>query len=225
MIWNYTNNRPLNSIRELSISPDYFREEFDEWFEQESDKGVYNEDDLQSVRSAIDNVGYNLHDFMLTHAYNMIPNIKLREYFIVYMCLGTSPSSKFILYDTKEFEVLEGVDILYKAKDMRWGSQKSVSNFDIYCRYYFCETEEDIWDIFADGCGDIHKLSSYYYDKDKEKERKALNYILNNENKYLKAATGKGYQTCPQSVKDEIISILKNDFPNNLEANILDKNI
>lgn len=219
MIWNYVNNRPLGSIRKLSISSDSFREDCDEWFELESDRGVYNKIELQSVRSAIENVGYNLHDFMLTHAYNMIPDTKLREYFVVYMCLGTSPSAKFISYNTEEFKGMDdaGVNILYRARDISWGSRNSVSDFDIYCRYYFCETEEDVLDIFADGVGDVRQLSTYYHDQGQDIELKALQYVYGAENKYLKYTTGKSFYTCPQSVRDEILSVLKDYFLDGLD--------
>jgi hypothetical protein len=219
MIWNYTNNRPLGPIRELSISPESFRKEFDEWFNYEFDRNVFNEDDLQSIRSTLESVSYNLHNFMLTHAYNMISDAKLREYFVVYMCLGNSPSMKFIPYNTDEFKGMDdaGVDILYRARDMRWGSQGSVSDFDIYCRYYFCETEEDVLDIFVDGVGDVRQLSTYYHDQGQDKELKALQYIYGAENKFLKSTTGKSFQTCPQSVKDEILSILKDYFLDDID--------
>lgn len=222
MIWDYTNNRPLGPIRELSISPNSFREEFDEWFEQESERGVYNENDLHSVRSAIESVGYDLHDFMHTHAYNMIPNAKLREYFLVYQCLGNSPSMKFITYDTEEFKTMGDVDILFRARDMYWCNRQSLSDFDIYCRYYFCETEEDMWDVFADGVGNLWELCRYY-DSDKDKKLKTLQYIYGAENKYIKATTGKSHQTCPQSVKDEIVSIIKEDFLNGMDEDFFDE--
>ena len=226
MIWNYTNNRPLGTKRELKVSPDSLRKDLEEWIEQESKRGVYHTEGLQSIISALDSVGYNLHDFMLTHAYNMIPDTKLREYFVVYMCLGSSPSMKFIPYNTDEFKGMDdaGVDILYKARDMKWGSQKSVSDFDIYCRYYFCEAEEDVLDIFADGVGDIRQLATYYYDQDKNKELNALQYIYGAENKFLKATTGKLYQTCPQSVKDEIVSILKDHFLDGMDDDSYEEN-
>ena len=104
MIWNYTNNRPLSSYRELTVSPVSFRKEVEEWLEQETERGVYNAEGLQSVKSALESVNYNLHEFMLTHAYGMISDTRLREYFLVYQCLGNSPSMKFITYNTEEFK-------------------------------------------------------------------------------------------------------------------------
>lgn len=225
MIWNYAENRPYGSYRELRVDPDSFREEVNEWIEEELKNDTFDVKGLQSVRIALDSVGYDLHEFMLSHAYNVISDAKVKEYFVVYWCLGTSPSAKFVPYNTEDYKGMDdaGVEILYKAKDMRWGSRNSVSDFDILCRYYFCETEEDIWDIFADGVGDLWQLCSYYYDQDKDKELKALQYIYGADKKYLKATIGKSHQTCPQSVKDEIVSILKNDFFDGMDADFFNE--
>lgn len=226
MVWNYIENRPLGSYREVSNKPESFCIDVNKWIEEELDNSTFDSKGLQSVRSALESVGYDLHKFMLSHAYNLISNVKVKEYFVVYWCVGTSPSAKFLPYNTEEYKGMDdaGVDILYRAREMYWGGQKNVLDFDIYCRYYFCETEEDVLDIFADGVGDIRQLATYYYDQDKNKELNALQYIYGAENKFLKATTGKSYQACPQSVKDEIVSILKDHFLDGMDDDSFEDN-
>lgn len=95
---------------------------------------------------------------------------------------------------------------------MNWGQHNTISCFDIYCRYYFCESEEDIWDIFADGIGNLEELINYYRQDDEEKAMKALLYIYSANNKLVAATTGKNYQTIPKTVKEEVVSILRNEY-------------
>lgn len=211
MIWNYQYNRPYDKYRKLTVSPDIIKAEVSQWVCDQKEQGLLDDNGEQCIINSLESVGYNLHDFMLAHAYGMISNASLREYFIVYICLAYSPSHKFIPFNIEEYRLLGDIHILRKANDMNWGHQNNISCFDIYCRYYFCETEEDIWDIFADGIGNIEELYNYYAQADIEKAIKCLLYIYNNENKFIKITTGKSFKTCPVSVKNIIVSLLMED--------------
>lgn len=211
MIWNYAYNRPYDEYRELTVCPEKFKAEVGQWVSEQKEQGLLDADGEQCITNSLESVGYNLHEFMSAHAYNMISNASLREYFIVYMCLAYSPSHKFIPFNMEEYRLMGDINILRKANDMNWGQQKTISCFDIYCRYYFCEEEEDIWDIFADGIGDIEELYSYYAKADVNKAIKSLLYIHDNENKFVKATMGKSFKTCPVSIKDIIVSLLRED--------------
>lgn len=212
MIWNYAYNRPYDEYRELTICPEKFKAEVSQWVSEEKEQGLLDADGEQCITNSLESVGYNLHEFMSAHAYNMISNASLREYFIVYVCLAYSPSHMFIPFNIEEYKLMGDINILRKANDLNWGQGKTVSCFDIYCRYYFCEKEEDIWDIFADGIGNLEELINYYRQDDEEKAMKALLYIYSANNKFVAATTGKNYQTIPKSVKEEVVSILKDDF-------------
>ena len=101
---------------------------------------------------------------------------------------------------------MSDIDILYRAEDFSWGGNEKVSDFDIYCRLFFCESEEDVWDIFADGIGNLEELINYYRLHEEEKAMKALLYIYSANNKFIVATTGKKYQTIPKSfhiIKDD----------------------
>ena len=142
----------------------------------------------------------------------MIKDYRLREYFLVYNCLAYSPSANMILVNTKEYETMGDVNILAKSNDLRWGSQNTVSDSDVYCRLYFCESLQDVLDIFADGQGDVDSLYDYLMWKDEKIALEALLYIYNAENKLMKTVSGESYKTCPESVKKNVVSILKNRF-------------
>ena len=107
---------------------------------------------------------------------------------------------------------MSDIDILYRAEDFSWGGNEKVSDFDIYCRLFFCESEEDVWDIFADGIGNLEELINYYRLHDEEKAMKALLYIYSANNKFIVATTGKIYQTIPKTVKEEVVSILRDRY-------------
>lgn len=226
MIWNYTNNRPFGECRELTISPKLFKAEVEKWVSEQKEQELISAAGEQSLNAALESVGYDLHQFMWNHAYNMISDAKLREYFVVYMCLSYSSSQKIIPYNTVENRLMGDVDILTKSHDMRWGDTTTVSDMDIYCRLYFCETEKDVFDIFADGIGNIDELYSYFVRNDKAKALEALLYIYNNENKFLKETTGKSFKTCPTSVKEKIVSTLIDDYFGGMDDDFFDeKNI
>ena len=212
MIWNYAYNCPYDKYRELTVCPEKFKAEVSQWVSEQKEQGLLDADGEQCITNSLESVRYNLHEFMLAHAYDMITDASLREYFIVYMCLAYSPSHNFIPFNMEEYRQMGDINILRKANDMNWGQHNTISCFDIYCRYYFCESEEDIWDIFADGIGNLEELINYYRQDDEEKAMKALLYIYSANNKFFVATIGKKYQTIPKSVKEEVVSILKDDF-------------
>lgn len=212
MIWNYSMNRPYGECRELTISPDLFKAEVEKWIEEMKEIDFLDAVGEQSIRSSLESVGYDLHQFMLSHSYNMIKDYRLREYFLVYNCLAYSPSANMILVNTEEYETMGDVNILAKSNDLRWGSQNTVSDSDVYCRLYFCESLQDVLDIFADGQGDVDSLYDYLMWKDEKIALEALLYIYNAENKLMKTVSGESYKTCPESVKKNVVSILKNRF-------------
>lgn len=213
MIWNYHTNCPKGDCRELSISPESFKKEIEEWLEENLYSGFLGTTEEQCIRSAMESVGYNLHLFMLSHSYDKISNDRLREYFLIYNCLSHSPSSTLIKINSEEYAEGYDVNMRYKADDMRWGKwgdKSIISDSTVYCRLYFCENEHDIWDIFADGAGDIDSLYDYYayYNENKEKALEAMLYIYNVENKlYPRKESAK-----PESVRKTIANILDGKF-------------
>lgn len=212
MNWNYAYNCPYDKYRELTVCPEKFKAEVSQWVSELKEQGLLDADGEQCITNSLESVGYNLHEFMLAHAYDMITDASLREYFIVYMCLAYSPSHNFIPFNMEEYRQMGDINILRKANDMNWGQHNTISCFDIYCRYYFCESEEDIWDIFADGIGNLEELINYYRQDDEEKAMKALLYIYSANNKLVAATTGKNYQAIPKTVKEEVVSILRNEY-------------
>lgn len=230
MKWNHSNNRPLGKIRDLTISPEDFKLKVEEWLEESKDDGFFDRgsdeiqysDELeQNIKDSLECVKYDLHQYMLTHAYSVIKDPRLRDYFIFYHGLSHSPSKEIIEFDMN-FYPETGVNILTKSDDMRWGGVKTVSNSDIYCRLYFCESEYDIWDIFADGVGDIRSLYDYYQMHDSTKALSAMLYVYNKEENIM----GNCFETCPKSVKEEIESILINQYFDGMYDNFFDeKNI
>ena len=235
MIWDYAYNRPLGKTRDLTINPSEFKSEVEEWLEESKDNVFFDtglneikycEDLEQNIKASLECVKYNLHQFMLSHAYNMIKDTHLREYFIVHHCLSNSPSSRMIEFDL-DFFPETGVNILAKSEDMRWGVMKTVSDADIYCRLYFCESEYDIWDIFADGVGDVKSLYFYYMgEHESDKAFMALRYIYNYEDKFLMAVGHRAHKTCPESVKKGIESILIDYYFDRMDDSFFDeKNI
>ena len=144
MNWNYAYNCPYDKYRELTVCPEKFKAEVSQWVSELKEQGLLDADGEQCITNSLESVGYNLHEFMLAHSYDMITDASLREYFIVYMCLAYSPSHNFIPFNMEEYRQMGDINILRKANDMNWGQHNTISCFDIYCRYYFCESEEDI---------------------------------------------------------------------------------
>lgn len=201
----------------------------EEWLEESKENGFFDvglneikycDDFEQNIKATLDCVKYDLHQFMLSHAYNMIKDAHLREYFIINFCVSNSPSADFIYLDYYYGET--GVNICAKSDDMHWGGMKTVSDSDIYCRLYFCESEDDIWDIFADGVGDIRSLYWHYISNNIKKVLSALLYVYNKEESIM----GHYFNTCPESVKKEIESILINQYFDGMYDDFFDeKNI
>lgn len=223
MVWNYVNNRPYGKYRELTISPDSFKAEVEKWIKEMKEIGCLDASGEKNIRSSLQSVGYDLHQFMLSHSYNLITNNRLRDYFLVYNCLANSPSASMIQINTDEYKTMGDVNILAKSNDLRWGNQNKVSESDVYCRLYFCESLQDVLDIFVDGLGDVKSLYDYLMQRDENKALEAILYIYNAENKYIKETTGKSCQTCPHSVKEEIVSIIKEDFLNGMGEGFFDE--
>ena len=223
MVWNYANNRPYGECRELTISPDSFKAEVEKWIEEMKDIGFLDASGEKNIRSSLQSVGYDLHQFMLSHSYNLITDNRLREYFLVYNCLANSPSASMIQINTDDYKTKWDVNILAKSNDLRWGNQRTVSESDVYCRLYFCESLQDVLDIFVDGQGDVKSLYDYLTQKDENRALEAILYIHNAENKYIKETTGKSSHTCPRSVKEEIVSIIKEDFLNGMDEDFFDE--
>ena len=233
MIWNYAYNRPLEQLQRKTINPKFFRIEVGKWLrdmknhwshiesESEEERLAKEKAINQNIRSAMNAVGYDLDKFMLSHAYYQIEDSYARRCFLFRVCFEHSPSRTFMPHN---FDENEGgnIRIFSKAEDMRWGDRKDVTDADILCRYFFCETEEDIWDIFADGVGDIRDLCHYYTNK--EKAMRMLLYIYDDDDKLLKALTGKTYKVCPNSVKEEIVSILKDEFFDGMRDDFFNEN-
>lgn len=211
MIWNYAYNKPLGSYQVSECDTQKFKEEVNDWIEMETDMGSINATSINSIKAVMEKVNYNVYEFMATHSYNNIGDVQIRENLIMYVCFPWS-SFDFIPINTKENKTMSDIDILYRAEDFSWGGNEKVSDFDIYCRLFFCESEEDVWDIFADGIGNLEELINYYRLHEEEKAMKALLYIYSANNKFIVATTGKKYQTIPKSVKEEVVSILKDDF-------------
>lgn len=223
MVWNYVNNRPYGKCRELTISPDSFKAEVEKWIEEMKDIGFLDIAGEKNIRASLQSVGYDLHQFMLSHSYNLITDNRLREYFLVYNCLSNSPSANMIQINTDEYKTMGDVNILAKPKDLRWGNQDSLSASDVYCRLYFCESLQDVLDIFADGQGDVKSLYDYLLRENENKALEAILYIYKIENKYIKETTGESSKTCPQSVKEEVVSILKEDILAGMNDEFFDK--
>ena len=58
----------------------------------------------------------------------------------------------------------------------------------------------------------MEELINYYRLHDEEKAMKALLYIYSANNKFIVATTGKIYQTIPKTVKEEVVSILRDRY-------------
>ena len=211
MIWNYAYNKPWGSYQVSEYDIQKFKEEVNGWIETETDMGSIDAASINSIKAVMEKVNYNVYEFMATHSYNSIGDVQIRENFILYVCFPWS-SFDFIPINTKENKTMSDIDILYRAEDFSWGGNEKVSDFDIYCRLFFCESEEDVWDIFADGIGNLEELINYYRLHDEEKAMKALLYIYSANNKFVAATTGKNYQTIPNTVKEEVVSILRNEY-------------
>jgi len=211
MIWNYAYNKPWGSYQVSECAIQKFKEEVNGWIETETDMGSIDAASINSIKAVMEKVNYNVYEFMATHSYNSIGDVQIRENFIFYVCFPWSQFD-FIPINTKENKTMSDIDILYRAEDFYWGGNKDVSDFDIYCRLFFCETEEDLWAIFADGIGDIDDLISYYLRNDEDKALSALLYIYWAKNQYIIKTTGKQIISTPRSVKDNVISIFKDRF-------------
>ncbi len=195
-----------------TIDAKLFKEELEKWMQQETDNGFLDEASKRSILSGMEKAGYNLNEYMSTHSYNMIDDVSIREYFVVYMCLPGSSIHNIIPINTESNRTMGDVNILSRNNDCYWGDTKNLSDFDVYCRLFFCESEEDVWDIFADGIGNLEDLINYYRQHDENKAFDALLYIYGANNKFLAATTGKAYRTVPKSVKEEVVLILKDEF-------------
>ena len=209
MIWDYTYNRPLELSYPTEHDSESFRKEVDEWMDNNC---LLDDVSKKSIKSSLEKVGYNLNEYMTSHSYNMIDDAHIREDFIVYMCLPYSSLEKTIPINTENNRLMGDVNILSRTEDFYWGGNKDVPDFDIYCRLFFCETEEDLWAIFADGVGDIDDLISYYLRTDKDNALNALLYIYWAKNQNIEKTIGKQIITTPRSIKDKVISIFKSRF-------------
>lgn len=111
MIWNYAYNCPYDKYRELTVCPEKFKAEVSQWVSEQKEQGLLDVDGEQCITNSLESVGYNLHEFMLAHAYDMIKDASLREYFIVYMCLAYSPSHNFIPFNMEEYRQMGDINI------------------------------------------------------------------------------------------------------------------
>lgn len=209
MIWNYFENRPSH-VRKAQLTPDELKKEVEERLRIAPDYGFYSdaeysEEAERQIRASLESVNYDMNEYMLTHSYNMIEDEDVREGFLIAHFLFKSPSDEMFFFDELE---ISRIDFFTKADDMydNWKiyherrRADEINKFDIYYRLYFCETEKDIWDIFADGVGNIDNMFDYYYSQDDDdKTYKFLMYV------YLSLH-------CPQSVKNKIIDILINVY-------------
>lgn len=216
MIWDYCYNRPLGFVRKAQLTPDELKKEVEErlgiapGYSFYSD-AEYSEEAERQIRASLESVDYDMNEYLQTHSYNMIEDEHVREGFLIAHFLSKSPSDEIFYFDETE---ISRIDILTEAEDKVWGrfdkksGTKRISKFDVYCRLYFCENEQDIWDIFADGVGNIDEMFDYYYynQDDDDKAYEFLMYVYHCKNKFYHR------ETCPQSVKNRIINILINVY-------------
>lgn len=218
MIWDYYDNRPFGHVRKAQFTPDELKKEVEKRLRIAPDYGFYSdaeysEEAERQIRASLESVNYDMNEYMLTHSYNMIEDEDVREGFLIAHFLFKSPSDEILYFDELE---ISRIDILTEADDMNeiWKiyherrRADEINKFDIYYRLYFCETEKDIWDIFADGVGSIDNMFDLYYysQDDDDKAYEFLMYVYHCKHKFYHSVT------CPQSVKNRIIDLLINVY-------------
>lgn len=209
MVWDYFENRPLGHVRKAQLTPDELKKEVEDWLYEMADRNQwrwldyeaeYSEETERQIRASLESVNYDMNEYMLTHSYKMIEDEDVREEFLRLFFLYHSPSGELIyFYDEKRIDFFTKADDMYENWRIYHARRRSdeINKFDIYYRLYFCETEKDIWDIFADGVGSMFDMFYLYYysQDDDDKTYEFLMYV------YLSSH-------CPQSVKNWIVDTL-----------------
>lgn len=129
---------------------------------EEEDNPVYDEGKIigecRPIWLAFKLYDFNLDRFMSEKGYEQIDNEELCIEVLMGVCflLIEQPISRYII------DWLNGyLDFFEKASDIRedW---EDVSDTEILRYLYYCQTDEEIWNLLAEGIGDMPALYKWY---------------------------------------------------------------
>ncbi len=185
MHWNHSEQRPY-FLANYHMPQIMTKEEIDHFvinlvedYYGDSDVDIINLQ-ISKIQNLFNNVGYSVERFMLNHTWKCIESAKIRFRLI----------DEFIFRSFRELGILDYVDYCQKVAFLKRNGKNdefieyikelSPEDFDNLARLYFCQTESDVWDMYAEGIGSVHDMANFY--DDQEKNLSFLRYIYNRGN-------------------------------------------
>lgn len=202
MIWNKNDNRPLDYKKRLAL-PKYELEERminDVLYRFSSDQ---KDEALRSLELS----KWDIDEYFYGHSYNLISDRYLR-YTVMQALLEYSPIRE--VFFTNDFLACWSAFETPGGRNT-WKDKDGFSYLDenSICRLFFCDNEQDVWEYFADGNGDLFLITEYYSQCD-ETELPFLMYLLNHTDPFIEYTTGEKYRLVPRY--DEVIDLLKDYY-------------
>ena len=129
MKWDYENNLPIEGTYQHR---EYDKEKLKSYIAEHFPYDV--------VRQAFESVDWDLEALMIRK------DIDLGDTFYTSMLLDWKDCLKEYWLDIANGHI----EILLPIPYTWGGIPKPIHEKDVYCRFFFCETEEDVWDVFRD---------------------------------------------------------------------------
>ena len=115
--------------------------------------------EMMPVWKAFEKYGFNFDKLMAEKGYELIEDEELRVEILMSICfpLIHQPISKFMI------DWLNGyLDFFERDPKLRWEDGSEITDTEIICRLFYCDTEQDIWHLMAKGIGDIKSMYLWY---------------------------------------------------------------
>ena len=133
---------------------------------------------LHSFFSSID---FDVDEFMKSRSYNLVADRKERNALLSFI-LNEAPISCDIFPDVANGNYIELWEAFHNPNGNNTWKDGGYTHLDedTMRLLFFCESERDVWRIFAAGIGDINKMFTYYYRKNEKHSKEFLLFVRRN---------------------------------------------
>lgn len=161
---------PFKSQRITRLSE--LDEYFDEYRKDKADEAI-----LESFYNAFAANDFDVDAFMIAGSYNLVSDRGLR-YELLRGVLNVAPIRESFPVFGNGLYIIDWDCFFNPDGSNSWGeTYERHLDEDTVFYLYLCDSECDVWRLFALGMGDVSKLYNYYYLRDDHKAKEFLKYI------------------------------------------------
>lgn len=136
---------------------------------------------VKKLHSFFSNIDFDVDEFMKARSYNLVADRKERNALLSFI-LNEAPISCDIFPDVASGNYIELWEAFHNPDGSNTWKDGGYTHLDEdSMRFlFFCESEYDVWRMFAAGIGDIREMFYYYYKQKKEQSKRFLLNVRRN---------------------------------------------